>query len=269
MDSRIERRARLTKPSPYLLFHPPANARVSAVVHNPADPPHIAWATGLWELDYGLRPTFSVQGVQQRQGNAIALDAQGSPTVGPPAVRESEFAYPYAWAPFVPAVQGSTVPRGKEEAAAVMVPQDVGPDVRDLRILRFRWRGTVAAAVVVGSGDGTVGPFTLDLTNGGLLGMPIVPGTVVITAPLVAGGNAVAGDWPWPRGEWQPECRYGRMIGDVDPSVDSIIDYETGQITITFSGPIVNAVGNIVGDYEHDYEHVPLDIFVSWDADSI
>ena len=183
--------------------------------------------------------------------------------MGPPITREDEFVYPYAWSAFAPASQGSTVPRGKEERAVVMVPTNVGVDPRDLRVLRFRWRGTVVAAAAVGDGNGTPGPFTL------ALGGPIVPGTVKITAPLVAGGSAIAQDWPWPRGDQQAECRYGRMIGDVDPTLDSTIDYQTGAVVVTFDGPIVNALANIIGDYETDFVHVPLDIFVSWDADSI
>jgi|GEM_PF-1925262 len=274
MDSRTEYRARLTLPSPYLLFCPPANAKVSAAIHNPAEQvptPRTPWPTGLWALDYGLRPTFSVQGVQQRQGNAIVLDAQGTPVPGPPAARESEYAYPYAWSPFVGPVQGSTVPRGKEEASAVMVPANVGVDPHDLRVLRFRWRGTVAAAVPVGDGDGSPGPFNLDFADHGGVGPPppqpppIVPGTVKISAP----GGLVVQDWPWPRGDWQAECRYGRLIGDVDPTVDSWIDYTTGQAVVTFNANVPAAANNITADFEHEWVMVPLDIFVSWDADSI
>lgn len=166
------------------------------------------------------------------------------------------------------------MPRGSEVADLQMVPADVAPD--DLRILRFRWRGTVAAAVAVGDGDGTEGPFNLNLPDHGGVGPPppqpppIVPGTVEITAPLVAGGTTIVRDWPWPRGEDQRECRRGRLIGPlVDPLVDSWIDYETGLAYLQFAAGdlIVNAANNIVADFEYEAVLTPLDIFVEWDAD--
>jgi hypothetical protein len=89
---------------------------------------------------------------------------------------------------------------------------------------------------------------------------------VKITAPRVAGGNSIARDLPWPKGEQWKDLRYGRMIGDVDGGVDSVIDYQTGIITITFDQAIVNAVGNIAADFEDDYEPQPLDIELSWSA---
>jgi hypothetical protein len=189
----------------------------------------------------------------------IVWDAQGSPTVGPPAIRELQYIYPYTWTPFGVAVQGEVVPRGFEEFSLQMVPLNVDPDT--LSVLRFRYRGTVNAAVASGDGDGSQGPFTLTP-----LSTSVVPGTVVITAPRVVGGNSVARDLPWPKGEWREGLRYGRMIGDVDPAVDSIIDYQTGDITISFDQNIAVGVGNILADFEDDYVPQPLDIELSWSA---
>jgi len=263
MDNRMERRARLQLPAPYLLFYPPANARVEAHVHNPAGQvpvPNVAWQNGLWELDYGVPPAFTVQGVAQKQAGSIVIDGQGTPKIAPDG-REDEYLHQYAWAAFAPALQGDTVPRGKEDAIAAMLPVNVDPD--NLSVLRFRWRGTVAVGVA-DNGTGVAGPYTFDIPAllGGPIGGGIVPGTVKIGGP---GGETLL-DVPWFRGENKPRCVVGKIGGDIDPAVDSTINYETGEIVATFNAVIPVGVGNISLDFEYDWVPTPLDIHVAWDS---
>jgi hypothetical protein len=176
-------------------------------------------------------------------------------------VRELQYIYPYGWAAFAPAIQGEVVPRGFEEFSLQMLPLNVTRDLAS--VLRFRYRGTPNVGVAVGNGDGTPGPFTLTT-----LGLSVVPGTVRIQAQTGAAPATYvyAQDLPWPRGEQWADLRYGRMIGDVAPGVDSIIDYQTGIITITFDTNTLAGPGNILADFEDDYEPQPLDIELSWSA---
>jgi len=270
MHNRFERRVRLALPDPYLLFYPQPNAKVHADIHNPAEllignaefGAPIPWVTRKWALDYGVRPAFTVSGVPQRMPESTVFDGGGSPIVGPPATREAQYRYPYNWTPFAVPVSGAVVPRGREEADVVMPAPNLPLAVQEERVLRFRFGGTVVAGAAVGAGLGTPGPYFLTL------GQPnIVPGTVKITAPKAV-GTCIAQDLPWPKGDQRAECRYGLMIGDVDPFVDSIIDYAAGRINVTFNANIV--IAPILGDFEHDSAAlVPLDIFVSWDSLSI
>jgi hypothetical protein len=59
------------------------------------------------------------------------------------------------------------------------------------------------------------------------------------------------------------------MIGDTDPGVDSVINYQTGQAVVTFSGPIVNALNNITADLEHQGLFQPIDIRVSYSLETL
>lgn len=272
MHNRIERRVRLALPDPYLLFYPPPNAKVHADVHNPAEllignaevHAPIPWVPRGWALDYGVRPVYTVKGVAERMPDGPVIDGRGSPVVGAPSTREAQYRYPFDWTAFGAPVAGSVVPRGREEVDVDMPAPNLPTDKAEERVLRFRFAGTPVGGAGAGSGTGVAGPYALVLGD-----INIVPGTVKITAPKAV-GSCIARDLPWPKGDQRPECRYGFLIGDVDPFVDSVIDYVLGVGTITFNGLIVAAPGNILADYEHDDAAlVPLDIFVSWDSLSI
>jgi hypothetical protein len=271
MDRNHEAQVRLSLPDPFILFYGvPPDAEVNARVHG-----WLNQAAQDYELDYGLRPpTFRVPptgtppgAVDTRIPQALVFLGQGGPGVGGP--REKQYAYQYVWTPFGVPVQGSVVPHGKLEHNLIMPFTSPGaPD--DVAVLRFRWRGVVAAAAVVGDGDGTVGPFTLDMSSVGAQLPKIIPGTVVITAPkLVGPGNCVARDWPWPSAEMRKETRRGRLIGDVDAQFDSYIDYEAMTAVVKFSAAIVAAAGNIAADMEHTGTWLPIDIRVTFDLNTI
>jgi hypothetical protein len=263
--------ARLALPSPYLLFEGlPPNVPVNAKFHG--------WLTRqaeLFAVDHGFRPAaFPVPqgGVGLGVTNLRIPEARVIYEAGTGG-RQDEYAYSYVWTPFAPAVQGVLNPHGKTEANFQMPAANLAPNPDDVAVLRFRWRGaTVTVALAVGGGDGTAGPFgPFDLTNAGAITMPIVPGTLVITAPLVAGGNAVLRDYPWPSANQARFNTEGILIGDADPGTPfGIINYETGQIAaVTFNGAIVNAVGNITASFESDYNKEPMDIRVEYDVNAI
>ena len=137
----------------------------------------------------------------------------------------------------------------------------------DIAVLRFRWRGVVNAGAVVGVGTGATGPYTLDFTVGGAVTMPIVPGTVRIAATIAGPATIYARDLPWPTARQAMECRGGRLIGDVDPTVESTIDYMTGQATVTFNAPV--PAGNIVANFESEWVIQPLDLRAEWDVNAL
>jgi len=275
MERVLTDQSRLALPEPYLLFHGiPPQAEVDARVHG--------WrnaAAQLYEIDYGVRPaaynvppggTPPATAAALRVPQSLALLGQGGPVA--PGPREDEYAYQYVWAPFAPAVQGAVVPHGKLRHAFAMpfVPPN---DEDDKPVLRFRWRGNVVKAAwdTLVAGTGVAGPYTIDLTGGGANVMPIIPGTVRILAPIAVGPvvTVEARDWPWPTAEERKTCVTGRMIGDVDPNVDSVINYETGQVVITFNQNIVAGPPNITADFEHDGTLLPIDIRVTFDINQI
>lgn len=266
-----EAQARLQLPLPFILFAGiPRQADVDVRIHG-----HRNQNNELYTLDYGDRPAnflvppagvAGISALQTRMPQALIYLNVGGPVA--PGPRENEYAYQYVWTAFAPAVQGTVVPHGKLHHTFQMpfVATGMGQDVS---LLRFRWRGaTVQAAWNTGvAGTGIAGPYVLDLSNAGAFTMPIVPGTVQITAPFAA-GNCLARDWPWPTAVERQTCTTGRMIGDVDPSVDSTINYETGQVVITFSQNIVVAP-NISANFEHDTERQPVDIHLVHDIHTI
>jgi len=262
MDRVAEFQARLSLPDPFLLFYGiPPRAAVNGKVHG-----HLARATEMFAFDVGARPAafnvppgVSPPAVPLRIPQAKVIYATGGPVL-PGPTRDDEYAYQYVWAAFGPPITGQVVPLGKAEVNMVMPANNLSPLPDELRVLRFRWRGTAIVGGLVGTGTGVVGPYTLTLAAG----VPIVPGTVVVTAPRVIGGNCVARDWPWPKGNQRIDCIQGRMIGDVDPGLDSLINYETGIITIMFNSAIVNAVNNITANYEHTYTKQPMDVRISY-----
>jgi hypothetical protein len=208
--------------------------------------------------------------VDLRTPQAIVNYAQGTGPIAP-NIHEDEYAYQYPWAPFAPAVQGNVVPHGKATHNMVMPSQNVAGQ-EDEAILRFRWRGTPQVGFDTGvPGIGAPGPYTLDLTNAGVFAMPIVPGTVRIVAPIAVGPLVTieAWDWPWPTAEERKTCTTGRMIGDVALGVDSTINYETGQVVITFNQNVVAGPPNILADFEHDGTTLPIDIRVTYSLETL
>jgi len=256
---------------PYLVFAGiPRDATVNAKVQG--------WrneAAQLYALDYGVRPaTFNVPlagtppltAVGMRIPAALVFLSNGGPVA--PGPREPEYVYQYVWTAFGPVVQGAVVPHGKaEHTFAMPFAAPGGPD--DEAVLRFRWRGNTAqAAWDTGvAGTGIAGPYTIDLSGAGANILPIIPGTVVIIAPTAA-GTVTARDWPWPTAVEMQGCTTGRMVGEVSPTVDSVINYETGIVTITFNQNIAVAP-NISANFEHDGTLLPLDISVDFDGNAI
>lgn len=270
MERTLKYQQRLVLPMPYLVFcGVPRDAAVHARVHG--------WrneAAQLYAMDYGLRPAaFTVPNtgvppltaVTTRIPASLVFMSDGGPVA--PGPREPEYIYQYIWTAFAPAVAGTVVPHGKAtHAFAMPFTAPGGPE--DEAVLRFRWRGnTVKAAWNTGvAGTGIAGPYTIDLSGAGANVLPIIPGTVVIVAPTAA-GFATARDWPWPTAVEQQTCLTGRMVGDVSPTVDSVINYETGAVTITFNQNIAVAP-NIAANFEHDGTLLPLDIAIDFDANA-
>jgi len=263
---------RLQMPEPFVLFHGiPPNSAVHVRVHG--------WMNRnaeLYELDWGLRPpAFRVPAggvppaaVDLRIPQALVFLGQGGPAA--PGPREDEYAYQYVWAPFAPAVQGAVVPHGKSAEAFVMPAPNTSPDPQDLPVLRFRWRGAnVVALVNAIAGAGNPGPYAIDLTAVAGGGVPVVPGTVRIVAPDGAGGFWEARDWPWPTAREAMTHTTGRLIGDVEPSVDSTIDYATGQVVITFPGNVPAPPPQIQAAFEWAYGAEPMDVRVEYDVNAI
>jgi len=271
MDRTGEAQARLQLPLPFILFFGvPRNADVDVRVHG-----HRNEFSELYTLDYGIRPVAflvpptGVAGVsawQTRMPQALIHLNVGGPVA--PGPREDEYAYQYVWTAFAPAVQGTVVPHGKTHHSTQIPVVGTGAG-DDLPALRFRWRGATAqTAWNTGvPGTGIAGPYTLDLSNAGAFATPIVPGTVRIVAPW-AGGNCIARDWPWPTAVERSTCTTGRLIGDVDPTVDSTINYESGAVVVTFSQNIAVAP-NISADFEHDTRRQPVDVNLVYDLHSI
>lgn len=271
MDRTGEAQARLQLPLPFILFYGiPRTADVDVRVHG-----HRNAANELYAVDYGIRPAAflvpptgvaGVSALSTRMPQAIVYLNLGGPVA--PAPRENEYAYQYIWTAFAPAVQGTVVPHGKTHHSFQIPLVGTGAGL-DLPVLRFRWRGaTVQTGWNTGvAGTGIAGPYTLDLSNAGAFAMPIVPGTVRIVAPYAA-GNCIARDWPWPSALERSACTTGRLIGDVDPSVDSTINYESGQVVVTFNQNIVVAP-NISADFEHDTARQPVDVNLVYDLHSL
>lgn len=276
MDRIGQQQVRLQLPYPYVLLYGLApRTTVQARVHG-----WINQAAAQYAFDYGVRPAaYNVPpgaappaAVSWRNPAQIVIYAQGTGPVAP-AVHSDEYGYQYDWTPFAPAVQGNVVPHGKAEENFAMPDIPVGPPKGvqtpdDIAVLRFRWRGTANAAVAVFvAPGGSPGPFTLDLTNGGVIATPIVPGTVYIQAPIAGPATIYARDLPWPTAQEAITCRTGRIIGDVDPGVDSVIDYYTGQAVVTFNQNIV--AGNILSDHESAWAPEPMDIRAQWDVNTL
>jgi len=262
---------RLSLPAPYVLFHGiPFQSSVMARIHGARNE-----AAQNYAIDYGLRPTaFDVPptgtppatAAEFQTPESIVHLSQGGPVA--PGPREDEYIYPYTWTPFAPAVAGAVVPRGVANHNFAMPIVGAGDDV-NLAVLRFRWRGDTVKTAWNTTVPGVVspGPYTLDLSGGGANVLPIIPGTVRIVAPT-ATGTVVARDWPWPTAVERGLCTTGRMIGEVDPGVDSTINYETGAVVITFDQSIV-AAPNILADFEHDGTWLPLDIHIEFNINAL
>ena len=279
MDRIGEHQGRLQLPRPYILFLGiPALAQVQARVHG-------------WELsqnesyafDFGERPVlYNVPAAaappaatQLRMPNALVrLEAGGVIPAG--GDHTDEYIKPYDWQDFTPAISGALVPHGKAVQNFQMpdlpaaAPRGLRP-YDDLAVMRFRWKGAGSQLFwdsgVSGTGK-TAGPYTLDLTGGGAFRMPIVPGTVRIQAPAAV-GNMVVRDWPWPTAVEAKTCQTGRMMGDIDPNVDSTINYETGNVVVTFSAIVAAGPPNILVSFEYDYSKQPIDYRVGFDVNAI
>lgn len=257
---------RLALPLPFILFYGiPPNAPVNAKVHG--------WRNGQtpqrYAFDYGIRPAaFNVPAGAVPPAAAVTRMPQAIVMLGnaptAPGPRSDEYAYQYVWTPFAPAVPGQVVPHGKDEHNFQMPAPNIGPSPDDRAVLRFRWRGinVKTAWDTTVAGTGVAGPYTLDLSLLGANPLPIIPGTVRILAPVAPGPPVVyaeSRDWPWPTAVERQTLAMGRMIGDVDPTVDSTINYETGQVIITFNQNVIAPTTNILADFEHEGTKDPID----------
>jgi hypothetical protein len=278
MDRIGEHQGRLQLPKPYILIVGiPALSPVQARLHG-------------WELqtaesyamDFGERPVlYNVPAgatppaaAQMRMPGATVFYWTGNPPGG--GLHEDEYLYPYNWQAFAPAIGGTLQPKGKREETFSMPDLPASPAARpdrtfdDLAVLRIRWQGANAVALANAiAGAASPGPYTINLA--GMLGggVPIVPGTVRIVAPDGGGGFWTVRDLPWPSAVEARQCVTGRMIGDVDPNVDSTINYETGVAVITFPGNVPVPPPQIQAEYEWGYDKQPIDYRVNFDVNAI
>ena len=102
----------------------------------------------------------------------------------------------------------------------------------------------------IGTGDGIVTNFvtTLDLDPN----LPVVPGTVLITA----GAQSITDDGN------------GHLAGDVDPTGTNTVDYDTGDVDVTFANP--PASGTIVYcRYRHVLDYSRNEQLEVYDGDAL
>jgi hypothetical protein len=180
-------------------------------------------------FEYAPLPNFSFGGVSGIRTTGEVFNWTANFSVNP---RDPRKFVPAAWGALTPAQSGNVQPSGALEHLFKM-PGSTGyqADLAETNrsMLRVRRKGDVVVSNEVLIGTGSAGPYTIQLLN-----TDIVPGSVVITVPT-AGAPLVVRD----SGFVDINTGLALLGGDVSGTVDSTINYATGEVIVTFSAVVI------------------------------